>query len=269
MKNTKNTAVNAFTFPTMKAYKNALKVYGVGSLLTVGADAKTIKGQKRGFTTGIVYMQPNDHMCPASKSAGCRDACLVSAGRGKFNSVKQARANKTALFDECPELFFGGLLIEIGKLKQKHGERLVIRLNGTSDIAYEDIEVFNPQTGITGNIFQHFPDVQYYDYTKRLTRARKALPDNYDLTLSYSGARLSYAARSLKIAKETGTRLAVVFSSKRLPDTFRGLPVIDGDSTDLRFLDPANVVIGLYAKGEAKKDTSGFTVQTANLIASA
>jgi len=43
-----------------------------------------------------------------------------------------------------------------------------------------------------------------------------------------------------------------------MPETYEGTPVFNGDDSDLRFLDPKGVVVGLYAKGKAKKDTSGF-----------
>jgi len=43
-----------------------------------------------------------------------------------------------------------------------------------------------------------------------------------------------------------------------MPETYNGLPVFNGDESDLRFLDPQGVIVGLYAKGKAKKDTSGF-----------
>ena len=50
----------------------------------------------------------------------------------------------------------------------------------------------------------------------------------------------------------------------KLPSMFKGLKVIDGDTHDMRFLDEDNVVVGLKAKGKAKKDYSGFVID--NLI---
>jgi hypothetical protein len=106
-----------------------------------------------------------------------------------------------------------------------------------------------------------FKDVQFYDYTKRYNRAYKLTnTPNYDLTLSFSGARETFANRVLKASKDTGLRVAVVFKDKILPASFKGLDVVNGDKTDLRFLDDKGVIVGLYAKGAAKKDTTGFVV---------
>jgi 3-hydroxyacyl-CoA dehydrogenase len=51
----------------------------------------------------------------------------------------------------------------------------------------------------------------------------------------------------------------VVFNGD-MPSIFKGMKVIDGDKTDMRFLDKSNRVIGLKAKGKARKDTSGFVI---------
>ena len=50
--------------------------------------------------------------------------------------------------------------------------------------------------------------------------------------------------------------MAYVFKDK-LPKKFQGRRVIDGDQHDLRFLDPAGVIVGLIAKGSAKKAAAG------------
>ena len=125
-----------------------------------------------------------------------------------------------------------------------------LRLNGTSDIQWETIQV-NGQ-----NIFEIFPDVQFYDYTKIPTRKVSDI-ENYHLTWSYSEANMKYANWFDKIAYN----IAVVFNGS-LPIHFKGREVVNGDETDLRFLDKQNVIVGLKAKGKAKKDTSGFVIQT-------
>ena len=38
--------------------------------------------------------------------------------------------------------------------------------------------------------------------------------------------------------------------------------VIDGDTHDMRFKDPRNVVVGLKAKAEAKVEDNGFVIYT-------
>ena len=227
------------------------------SLLSFNSDAKTVKGQKLGFYTGILYLIPDDKLCPMAEKAGCREACLVSAGRGSFNNVKAGRLRKTNLFYSDPVAFVDTLAKEITLAKKrahKRGETLVIRLNGTSDIPWEH------KHGSNGlSLMDTFPDVQFYDYTKLPTRK---VPANYHLTVSYSGTNAKYAIKALSARHN----VAVVFRSRDLPKTFGGRPVIDGDKSDLRFLDDYGVVVGLYAKGKAKKDQTGFVVDN-NVLA--
>jgi hypothetical protein len=134
----------------------------------------------------------------------------------------------------------------------KQGLQPLVRLNGTSDIRWESIEVAN-----TGkNIFEMFPDVQFYDYTKDVNR--KDLPANYDLTFSYSGVEgfQPFVQKALL----NNMRMAVVFrKEKDIPQSFMGIPVVSGDNSDVRHLDD-KVIVGLYAKGKAKLDATGFVV---------
>jgi hypothetical protein len=230
------------------------------SLLST-ANAKTIKGEKIGYITYILYLQPhksNDlgkNLCP-SASLGCIKACLNTAGRGRFKNVKTGRKRKTDLFLADKGLFMSELYFEIGMLVHKHnkkGEKICIRLNGTSDIVFENIIV--PETG--KNIFDSLPYVQFYDYTKIVSRLRKQIPANYDLTFSRSESNDPY----LKAVTDLGFNVAVVFSNKNVPSLYNGIPVVNGDETDLRFLDKkGGFIVGLYAKGKAKKDLSGFVV---------
>lgn len=249
-------------FPTNKAFMQALKDHGIGEkgLLTVGTNAKTVKGDKKGYTTAILYMQPSLKLCPMSDSAGCAASCLVSAGRGRFSSVKTARHNKAELYNNDRGLFFSALFHQIKALKKKYKDSLVIRLNGTSDIGYH-IEPITVDGVQHESIIHYFNDVQFYDYTKVYTRARHNLPANYDLTLSYSEASQAYADKVISASIITGVRVAVVFNGV-LPETYKGFKVIDGDETDLRFLDSDNVIVGLKAKGDAKKDDTGFVIHT-------
>jgi hypothetical protein len=221
------------------------------NLLAVGHDFKTVKGEKKGVLTGIMYLTPGK-TCPFS-SAGCRSACLNTAGRGVFSNVQAGRARKTALFNADKVGFIDLLKKDIGALVRKAGRRGLfpaVRLNGTSDIKWEDLAGSNGKT-----VFEEFPDVQFYDYTKDYTRFDTALPSNYDLTFSRSECN---EARAVELAQKGLARVAVVFKTAR--ETWNGLKVIDGDESDIRFNDPRGVIVGLTAKGKARKDTSGFVV---------
>lgn len=232
-------------------------------LLSIDTNTKTVKGQTKGFMTGILYLAPADtvaglNLCPMADAAGCKTGCLYTAGRGAFNSVQTARINKTLKFRDATEAFMLQLVSDIQALIRKanrEGMTPVVRLNGTSDILWERISL-NYAGKEYANIMEVFPDIQFYDYTK--IAARPNLPKNYDLTFSYSG--VGSFAKHVATALKNGMRIAAVFIGA-MPETFLDRPVMNGDETDLRFLDDKNVIVGLKAKGKAKKDTSGFVVR--------
>ena len=229
------------------------------NLLSISADAKTIKGETIGYLTGILYLAPAKttkyNTCSMAHLAQCDKACLYSAGRGAFNSVQQSRIDKTLYFYEARQEFMRQLSANIKALikkAQSKGLKPLVRLNGTSDIRWENIpfESYN-------NIFEAFPEVQFYDYTKDANR--KDLPVNYDLTFSYSGVE-SFKPYVNK-AQNKGMRMAVVFRKESsIPTVFKGIRVVSGDNSDVRHLDDHGVIVGLYAKGKAKTDTTGFVV---------
>ena len=231
-------------------------------ILSIDTNAKTVKGQKKGYLTGIIYLAPYTlsgvNLCPTAKLAGCHEACLYTAGRGIFSSVQKARLNKTVKFNNDLQGFMSQLIIDI-KALQKKATKLgfipLVRLNGTSDIRYENIYFDHNDQSVT--IFEVFPAIQFYDYTKIVNR--KNIPSNYDLTFSYSN-KLEYRDYAMKAFRQ-GLRVAVVFRDKKsIPSTFMGKKCIDGDNTDIRHLDPQNLVVALYAKGKARSDVSGFVV---------
>jgi hypothetical protein len=238
-------------------------------LLGFDTNAKTVKGEQLGFLTGILYLAPSDisgfNVCPMAKIAQCENACLYTAGRGAFTSIQNARINKTQYFFNDRQNFMLNIVKDIEKgIKQanKAGLTLLIRLNGTSDIKWEN--VFFDYEFMHGkirsiNIFDLFPEIQFYDYTKIANRID--LPKNYDLTFSYSGV-IQYQPY-VKKAINNQMRIATVFRRvEDIPTEFLGLPVVSGDNSDIRHLDNQNSIVALYAKGKAKKDTSGFVVDT-------
>ena len=236
-------------------------------LLSVG-NPKTLKGMKQGFNTYIMHLAPADvsgyQTCPKA-TVGCKAACLNTAGRGGMfkkgettNTIQKARIRKTKMFFENRQEFMADLVKDIElAIKQSIKKDLVpvIRLNGTSDLSFEKYEVI--RNGVLyRNIFAAFPDIQFYDYTKVLGRKVKDI-QNYQLTFSAADGN----DKDVESAMYNGMNVAVVFGIKKtlpMPEYYNGVQVFNGDESDLRFLDPKNVVIGLYAKGKAKKDTSGF-----------
>jgi hypothetical protein len=240
-------------------YKSKLRALGLPYRPILGeASSKTIKGQKLNFLTGILYLSPDDELCPHARLAGCMAACLRSAGRGQFDSVQDARAAKTAFYRENLEAFMLSFCADVWTLVRKAsklGMTPLVRPNGTSDIPWENIIV----QAYGKTIFQIFPDVQFYDYTKHPSRKLEGkTAGNYDLTFSFSA--VTPKPISIKgLTNPANRRVAVVFHKREeIPASFRGWPVVDGDDTDVRHIEPAGVVVALYAKGKAKHDTTGF-----------
>ena len=223
-------------------------------LFTTG-NPKLMKGEKKGYLSFVLHLAPANlsgyETCP-KRTTGCTAACLNTAGRGGIfkkgestNIIQQARIRKTKMFFEKREQFLADLEndIRLGiKQAEKQGLIPAFRLNGTSDIAWEKY-----------GIIEKFPNVQFYDYTKMRNRKVSHLK-NYHLTFSKADGN----DMDVRLAASAGMNVAVVF--KNVPETFIGRTVINGDDTDLRFLDPKGVVVGLKAKGKAKKDNSGFVV---------
>jgi hypothetical protein len=210
---------------------------------------KTTKGEKLGVLTGILYLAPAKisgyEVCPR-RSVGCTASCLFTAGMGAFSTVQQARINKTKWYFENRETFLEQLRKDIKALEKKAnklGMKPAVRLNGTSDLDWTLTKIMN-----------EFPHIQFYDYTKVLKRLKKAIPANYHITFSRSESNEKEAKQALGL----GFNVAVVFEQQ--PKKWKGYPVVSGDDTDVRFEDPRSHVIGLTAKGKARKDLSGFVV---------
>ena len=243
---------------------NIFTGYKSDNLLSISSDAKTIKGLKYGFLTGILYLAPYKtisiyNTCSMAHIAGCDIACLYSAGRGAYSNVQNARINKTNWYYQDKQGFMLQLINNIFSLIKKANKLELIpliRLNGTSDIKWENVD-FIYEGKHYNNVMELFPYIQFYDYTKIINRNN--LPVNYDLTFSYSGK--SEFIKYVNKAIDNKMRIAVVFKDKHnIPNEFMGLSVINGDDSDIRHIDPHNVIIALYAKGKAKKDNTGFVV---------
>ena len=239
------------------------------NLLSVG-NPKTLKGMAQGYNTYILHLAPSTlsghNTCPKA-TVGCIDACLNTAGRGGMfkkgeftNTIQKARIRKTQLFFNDRDQFMAQLVKDIElAIKQSAKVNLipVFRLNGTSDLSWEKYSVIRNGVVYT-NIFSAFENVQFYDYTKVLGRKVSHI-NNYHLTFSMADGNYM----DCKQAVLQGLNVAVVFGIKKgtpMPTKFfnHNMTVFNGDESDLRFLDPKNSIIGLYAKGKAKKDTSGF-----------
>jgi hypothetical protein len=229
------------------------------AMLRLDGSTKVIKGNRLGFRTAILYLAPaslsGHNVCPMATIAKCAGPCLNTSGRGIMTINQISRLRKTLFWQQYQDEAIAMIKHEIVLFEaraKRQGWTLLVRLNGTSDIRWEQY-----------GIIQAFPNVQFYDYEK--TPNRRNIPANYDLTYSYSGvpAFQPYVKRAIA----AGKRIAVVFRNRAMVErmlssgeTFLGLPVVDGDDTDIRHLDPRHCVVALYAKGKGKSDQTGFVV---------
>ena len=236
----------------IKQYKD------VKNLLSKGGNAKINKNEVTTYNLSLAPHTQNAkgvNLCPKA-SKGCALACLFTAGRGKFTNVQQARINKTNYYLFDKQKFMDQLAKEINKIALKStitNEKFALRLNTLSDVdfvyqlkKYADLDLLNDDT---------YKNIIVYDYTAIIGKVKKYLGTRYHLTLS----RKEDNEQDVMEALEMGGNVAIVFTE--LPKTYKGYRVVDGDKTDLEMTKYKNVVLGLKAKGDAKKDTTGFVIQ--------
>ena len=220
------------------------------TLLSKGdTNAKTKKNKR---DTMILYLTPGEvmgrNMCPKA-SEGCLQACLNTAGRGAFGNVQQARLKRTEFLLNDRKAFLKQCADEINK-KAKKTEELAVRMNGTSDLKL--VEMLVSDNAIADNVV-------FYDYTKIHQKAgRKVLSSGHVYVVTFSRSEINESEAIAVLHR--GGHVAVVFNE--LPTEWNGFPVVDGDLSDDQMLDHVNaVVLGLKAKGKARKDASGFVVK--------
>jgi hypothetical protein len=241
-----------------------MKTKNTQKLVSVNSDAKTIKGNGKGWLTGIVYLAPANvaglgNMCPWA-SEGCKAVCLFNAGRASmFPKINEARIRRTHFLVHDRAGFRAQLEKEIRALVRKAnrlGLSPAFRFNGTSDLAVDKL---------FPGLIESFPEVSWYDYTKSIKRALEfaegKLPANYHVTFSLSEDNSQWALQALA----AGVNVTAVVDKPKAFETFTingaRFRTIDGDESDLRFLDPqasTGRIVLLKAKGPARKDTTGF-----------
>ena len=248
------------------SYKNATQAKretGLSYIGAVNSSAKILKNEKYNELTYIIYLAPANlsgyEVCPM-RTEECTKACLFGSGQvimDKTNRIVNSRINKTQMFFEDREYFMSWVVDEINKAKNKadkKGMKFSIRITGTSDI---DPTLFK-LNGKT--LFEIFPDVQFYDYTKVAKRFRLLEKySNYDLTYSFSGRNWNECQ---EILDNNRGRVAVVFE-KSLPETYKGYKVVDGDAYDMRYVDDQGVIVGLKfkrVKNKIEKSNNAFIV---------
>jgi len=239
----------------LKARKNKLLSQGATNAKTALNSLKTV----------ILYLAPAQqnskgvNLCPAADT--CKAPCLFTAGRGRFNNVQEARISRTELYIRDRQAFADLLTKEISKLyakAQNTGTQIAVRLNGTSDLDF--VAILKNRTGIDilesyGTTLGAGPGLIFYDYTKLIGKVRKYAGSKYTLTFSYQPGNEADCMEALSL----GANVAVVFR-KALPASYFGAEVVNGDKSDIVMLETSGKILGLKAKGPAKKDHSGFVI---------
>lgn len=222
----------------------AKKETGLTYIGNVNHSSKIVKNKKKNVLTYIIYLAPANlsgfNVCPKS-TPECRNSCLHSSGHNRIdmkeNMINKCRIKKTQLFFNDRKFFMSWVYAEIlayQSMASKKGMEFSVRLNGTSDIS--------------PLLFTH-KGKTLFDYTKVLNYSRLMNRfRNYDLTFSYSGYNWNECLEALNM----GIRISVVFENE-IPKMYMGIPVIDADETDLRYMDNSNVICGLKFKKVRKK----------------
>lgn len=244
-------------FKTLE-YKNrtqARRDTGLSYLGSVNSSAKIVKGGKQGYDTYILYLSPekmSGYNTCSMASDGCKAACLNTSGRvimDTKNTIQISRLLKTWLFYANRDYFVKWLMAEIDSADgaaYRKGHKFAVRLNGTSDLSWKLFKLSEWKDSYhPSHIVDYFYHIQFYDYTKVFNRINRDydVPKNMHITFSHSGVNDDECTRALSM----GYNVAVPFAEK-LPTHYKGFPVIDGDETDLRFLDKKGVTIGLKVK---------------------
>ena len=249
---------------------NATEQTGLSYLGGINLSAKMVKNQKVGHYTYSLNLSPAStsgyNVCPNS-CPECRMGCLATSGRAKVeihanhSIIKNARIKKTVQLHEEQQFFMEWLIADLKKWQskaQRDGFFFSARLNTISDVNWQDIKINNL------NIFEWFPGVQFYDYTKSLVKFKNK-PSNYHLTYSYTGMNFDKCTELLN----TGNNVAMVFNVKKpedLPLMYKGFKVVNGDETDYRPLDEQGVIIGLKWKRIANKAVEAFVLNSPFVI---
>lgn len=269
-------------FTSKAAALRHLKAAGfnvAGLLADPLSNPKVAKNGKVDVLTAPLHLAPFNlsgfQVCPQA-SDGCAAACLHTAGNPAYMAQKAiSRENKTRAYFKERGAFMAVLAFEIAAHARKadrKGMAAAVRLNATSDLPWERRTI--NVDGADVLLMDYFAGVQFYDYTKVTKRAlawaEGRMPSNYHLTFSRTEAN----DIEVDVVLRAGGNVAIVMTPQRYREdvaageawtpTIDGhklcVGVTDGDAHDYRPADPKGCIVALKAKGDAKRDTSGFVL---------
>lgn len=241
------------TLPSKPSQAWLKTFFGLSYYASVNSSAKIVKGEKEGVDTLILYLAAAENagvdVCPNANV--CKLLCLVSSGRALMEKgrdfekqrIATARIIKTWIQVFRPDVANAWLQLEIdskAKAAKKAGRKFAVRLNGTSDLDFQDIIRANPGTA-------------FYDYTKRpLSEIQRF--DNYNLTVSFASLQ-PWRVENYRKAINQGLNISVAVDAKDFDAALRLPYAFDADRDDLRHLDPEK---GKLALLKVKRVASSF-----------
>lgn len=279
----------------IKAYQESFKL-NYNTLLS-----ENPKTKKSDIKTYILHLSPSDssgviNICKSAMN--CKLLCLHKSGNPAYYSNKiKSRINKTIAFNYSQNDFMNILILSIIRnYRKNNNEQTAFRINGTSDILFENIQIyisvalsdfiynkfsFNINSGYYSNIFEifkHEKNIIMYDYTKEKREYKNLLKEfNYHITFSFDGESNKINVDRCFHAMENNVNIASVIDYKKrdiLPTKFysdifqKEFNCIDGDNErgDMRFLDAKNKLVLLrfkkpYNVNYTKKDIQKFTIR--------
>ena len=186
-----------------------------------GIDAKNLNnslkkpdgGQYDDFDSYLIHFMPAAQSgfitCPCA-SGGCASECLNTAGNmGSLGGKSVSRLKRTWQMAKEAPFVLERIKREIQskyKKAQAKNHKLVIRLNGTSDF---DWTKYKDKDG--RSLFQIFPDVQFYDYTKVGNRVGKLPQENPNYHITFSRSEKAENQEQARNLLNSGYNVAVVF----------------------------------------------------------
>jgi len=221
--------------------------------------------KSNGKNLGLAFM-PADSSGLANVCAfagDCARDCVAFSGNGGYSSTQRVRLARLAFAIEQPRLFAVLLWDELRKHSQDDTYTMNVRLNTYSDIRWELV---------APELFAYFTRANFYDYTKHPVRSRPNVPANYSLTYSVSEKT---SPREFWKNLENDRNVAAVIDVRSgetpngwrpIPQTFAGVPTVDGDLRDDRHNDPRGVVVILRRK-HTLKASSGLITKAAAISA--
>ena len=232
---------------------------------------KAIKARTFGYMNAINYLAPAEtagvgDMCPWS-SVACRALCSSARAQRPSRHARQRRRQRVPSITQSQD----GYVHESARAKFMREVRSWHRPRGPQSPTRSGLKLCvsppqrrNLDINLGRATIKQYPEIQFVDYTKSearaLAHAQGKLPANYHVTFSFAGDNHAACERVLA----AGGNVAVCFKGA-FPTTWFGHAVVDGDLSDLRHLDPRNVVIALSPKGaKAKREgvKLGFVIDT-------